>query len=179
MQEFPPSFPITVGLEPIQARSSRHSNITIPSPVYRPRGDTARTPTKTTRWKRSSVPTRKSPPAATISSSVPPGLCGMAKRRMLWIPLIRNGTAARKSKPSGRTTDGSRRFAFPCRTWVYWVRRSDSPWRPISTATDTAGNRSPTWLGHPRANRAIFAPRISACCTLAPTSRKGDNRGWP
>jgi hypothetical protein len=27
-----------VGLEPIQARSSRHSNIAIPSPVYRPGG---------------------------------------------------------------------------------------------------------------------------------------------
>ena len=61
----------------------------------------------------------------------------------------------------------------------YRVRRWDSPWRPISTATDTAGNRSATWLGHPRSNRAIFAPRISACCTLAPTSRKGDNRGRP
>ena len=38
MQEFPRSFPITVGPEPIQARSHRHSNIAIPSPVYRPGG---------------------------------------------------------------------------------------------------------------------------------------------
>ena len=34
-------------------------------------------------------------------------------------PDASNGTAARKSKPSGRTTAGSRRFAFPCRTWAF------------------------------------------------------------
>ena len=38
MQEPPRPFPITVGLEPIQARSSRHSNIVIPAAVYRPGG---------------------------------------------------------------------------------------------------------------------------------------------
>ena len=36
------------------------------------------------------------------------------------------------------------------------ARRSGSRWRPISTATDTAGNRSPIWLGHPRSSRAIL-----------------------